>query len=609
MYRSVVQIVGCCVMAPVLAGLPLSVVRADDGSGTPAKENWVGFGGPGGTRVYADSKPPTEFDVKAGKGFHWVTPLPSWGHGSPVATRDRVFVVCEHGPKNDFPVLVCLNAEDGKILWQRELDHLDKLISDPKECDQIRQDWRDRMKFNRNMFAYMYELTAAKDQVEKDAVAAKYRALGFDVFGKRNVGGWFPQPVDKVGFEAREKRLMAKGLYIDGFLNGSCGLDCLGHAFATPITDGVRVYAVTSFGGFFCFDMTGNPIWKAAALATPTTQWTGTPEYCQFARSPILWNDLLIGDGGNRVRAFDRFTGALKWSDSISKRCGKNQTETIVSPVVMKVGGRDILWSAGCSAYLLPEGKLLKVEGWEKAGMQVLVKSDEPDVVFFSGSGDHAQWFAPGDRGEKGSNASPAAVRFSLETGSTVAATNSTSTNAVALVLKAKVLWDGMKVAEMMGVKYDGRSLGNGFAPCMAYHSGRLYGRGGVILDALSGKVVAGQIGNKNIKGGTPRTGTLLGIAGGHVYGLDGGATGKAATGLMEVFTEDGKLVSANTFPFPDFKGMEDLAIGAGLGDFDKNVTSFTRSIPWSHGAGFAFGPDCIYARSLAHLWCVGVKK
>ncbi len=58
---------------------------------------------------------PTEFGPN--KNVVWKTALPP-GHSSPVLTRDRIFVTAHD---KDTLLVICLDRQTGKILWQREV--------------------------------------------------------------------------------------------------------------------------------------------------------------------------------------------------------------------------------------------------------------------------------------------------------------------------------------------------------------------------------------------------------------------------------------------------------------------------------------------------------
>lgn len=84
-----------------------------------AHEDWTQFRGPNGTGVSSTTGLPQEFGP--GKNVVWKTELPP-GHSSPVLTSDRIFVTAHTKEKENHKLLViCLDRQTGKILWQREV--------------------------------------------------------------------------------------------------------------------------------------------------------------------------------------------------------------------------------------------------------------------------------------------------------------------------------------------------------------------------------------------------------------------------------------------------------------------------------------------------------
>ena len=83
-----------------------------------ASDEWSQFRGPNGTGVSETKGLPTEFGPS--KNVVWKTELPP-GHSSPVLTRDRIFVTAH---TSDKLLVICLDRETGKILWQREAPRL-----------------------------------------------------------------------------------------------------------------------------------------------------------------------------------------------------------------------------------------------------------------------------------------------------------------------------------------------------------------------------------------------------------------------------------------------------------------------------------------------------
>ena len=532
---------------------------------------WVGYGGPGGTRVYADARPPVEFDVASGKNLRWTADLPTWGHGSPTVVGGRVFVMVEPGPKCDFPVLMCLDADSGKTLWEKPLDHLDGLIPDEAKRMQVRDDWHTVRQFTMLKYAFRAEMAAADDQ---DKVAAKYRALGVDP----DTADDRLAPLDAAAHAKRKKNLEKFGLSFETWHDRlTRGIDCVGQGYCTPVSDGKRVWVTTAFGAFWCFDLDGKLQWLTCDPFVGKAYLYGY-DYCKNGRSSILAGQYLIATINNRVRAIDKDTGKIAWTSNAPH---EKDAHTIVTPAVLTTGGTDGLLPAGPCAFLLPDGRPLKIDGWDDEGMQYLVKHDEPDVVYFCGAGEHSGWTGKGNADVQ----PPAAVRFALE-GDT---------------LKAKVLWHG---GDLGGARTPGnpsRELWGGNAPWMLYHNGKFYHRGGVILDALTGKTWAGAAERRGTGRAVPETRHLLCVAGNHVFGLTRSSGGRNEPGgaVMEVFTLDGKIVASNRLPAAKLTAQQqDAAVKCGwMGGNDKGE--------WAKGYTFAFGGDRIYIRSMMHLYCI----
>jgi outer membrane protein assembly factor BamB len=106
-----------------------------------------------------------------------------------------------------------------------------------------------------------------------------------------------------------------------------------GHASATPLTDGERVYASFGSHGLMATDMNGKLLWHARV---------GTLDnYHGTAGSPVLYGEsiILYQDAGNAsfVAAFDRKTGKIRW------RTPRSETVGWGTPIVIRAGARDEL--------------------------------------------------------------------------------------------------------------------------------------------------------------------------------------------------------------------------------------------------------------------------
>jgi outer membrane protein assembly factor BamB len=89
------------------------------------------FGGsPGRNGVSAEIGIPQEWDVKTKKNVKWVAPLGSVSYGTPVVADGRIYVATNNGgefrphSKGDKGVLLCLDEQTGKLLWQATHDKL-----------------------------------------------------------------------------------------------------------------------------------------------------------------------------------------------------------------------------------------------------------------------------------------------------------------------------------------------------------------------------------------------------------------------------------------------------------------------------------------------------
>ncbi len=108
--------------------IPISIMVLAAAVGTSiatsaATEEWSQFRGPNGTGVSTSTGLPEEFGP--GKNVLWKTALPP-GHSSPVLTRDRIYLTAhteiKKTARDNYQLLViCLDRQTGKQLWQREL--------------------------------------------------------------------------------------------------------------------------------------------------------------------------------------------------------------------------------------------------------------------------------------------------------------------------------------------------------------------------------------------------------------------------------------------------------------------------------------------------------
>jgi outer membrane protein assembly factor BamB len=95
---------------PALAGCLIA--------GTALAANWERFRGPNASGVAADKDVPVKFGEK--ENVLWKVPIPGKGNSSPVVWGDRVFLQTASKDAKQ-RTLVCLDADTGKVVWQRSI--------------------------------------------------------------------------------------------------------------------------------------------------------------------------------------------------------------------------------------------------------------------------------------------------------------------------------------------------------------------------------------------------------------------------------------------------------------------------------------------------------
>lgn len=517
----------------------------------------VGYRGDGSC-VAKDAKPPTTWDMATGKNILWKVPAANYGCAMPVVAGGRVYVMSEPGWKHDWPVLQCFDADTGKELWLREVNHLEVAVPDKAAREAAAKDMADFHAYYRALYRAVFLWNTGTDESKAQA-RAQLEPYGLKI--PDATGAWREYAAGVVSKNPENAAAMRKlevrwqalakqtGFVGETWRHGlGGGLMAVGHAYATPVTDGKCVWVATASGAFACYDRDGNLKWMK--------QYPGKAgEFCRNGRSPLLYKDLLISDMTSVVRAIDRETGALKWSAPVDDG-------TIMTPAIITVGETDVLLCYNKKAFRLPDGKPLTVEGGSDFGHTTLVKTDEPDVSFSCGVGEHCGWTGKGAAPVM----SPAVTRWTLEGDKLV----------------GKVLWHGV----------DGRPRA---AHASTYYDGKVY-MGGVILDALTGKVLGGNTSDR--RGVTAPSTQFLWIANGLQYGMEAG-------GACTVLTLDGRSVGASRLVPAPVEGEKLLQISSQ----DSPRFRDLKVPAWqnlSYGGTFMIAGDRIYMRTADYLVCVG---
>lgn len=128
------------VTIPICSLVLLSCAAAQAG------DNWSNWRGPSLNGSTESRGLPTAWGED--KNVRWKTPMPSWAGASPVVWGDRIFLTTPtakrrdsddkgiarrlrrlemEGPGGDAILLMCLSTKNGKVLWEKKIDEVNKL--------------------------------------------------------------------------------------------------------------------------------------------------------------------------------------------------------------------------------------------------------------------------------------------------------------------------------------------------------------------------------------------------------------------------------------------------------------------------------------------------
>jgi outer membrane protein assembly factor BamB len=267
------------------------------------------------------------------KNIVWRTLLPHWGNNAPIAVGDKVFVLCNEGWKSDAPLLVCLDARNGKILWQKEVDHMDAWPQDQaavgKQCraNELAR-WRKYMGWWNKLYwddrrnAWKTGVLAPKGQAatsplsdEQKQLLAQAQADGLNMAptwgGSTSARHGLAEDTGE-GAANFKKCVENRYYWYQGWTSDE---PYYGSVMGSVVSDGRYVYAVTALSAAACFDMDGQRVWVTDLGAKPVqTGQNGNLDPVHFnISSPVLAEDKLLyydRDGG-RMLGLDKASGRI----------------------------------------------------------------------------------------------------------------------------------------------------------------------------------------------------------------------------------------------------------------------------------------------------------
>jgi outer membrane protein assembly factor BamB len=278
-----------------------------------------------GSGSYPKARPPLRWSPAT--NVVWSTPMPGYGVSQPVLLGRRVFICSEPA------TLLCLNREDGKILWQETSSYSEL---------EIAPDMRKRIKEEQ---AGMAAVSGKESAIRKEMDTLQ-RSLSKDKAPKEEIEKQL-QPFRKQldGLKRETEKLTQGVLYTQPGTHPFAG-----YSAPTPVTNGKEVYVAFGNGLVACFDLDGSRKWlKLIEHSNAPYAHSG---------SPVLAADKLLIHFTDLV-ALETKTGAEAWR---LKRPTSHGT-----PLVTRVGGVDVALTPNGVLVRAQDGKVL-AEGLGSCG-------------------------------------------------------------------------------------------------------------------------------------------------------------------------------------------------------------------------------------------------
>ena len=278
-----------------------------------------------GSGSYPKAQPPLEWSLT--KNVVWSTPMPGYGVSHPVLLGRRIFICSEPA------TLLCLNREDGKVLWQKTSSYSELEIA-PDVRERIKEEQAEMASISKKESAIRKEMDAlqrslSKDQAPKEEIEKKLQP--------------FRKQLNELKME-REKLTLGV-LYTQPGTHPTAG-----YSAPTPVTNGTEVYVAFGNGLVACFDLDGNRKWlKLIEHSNAPYAHSG---------SPVLAGDKLLIHFTDLV-ALEAKTGTESWR---LKRPTAHGT-----PLVTRVGDVDVVLTPKGALVRAQDGKVL-AEGLGSCG-------------------------------------------------------------------------------------------------------------------------------------------------------------------------------------------------------------------------------------------------
>ncbi len=480
---------------------------------------------------------------------------------------NRVLFMVEPGCEGiTWPELHCFDADTGTLVWKTPVDPLAAFpeLTDAKRqevsaaVESLYEQGRTTYRICRPLMAvggakadHPAVLQANKELAEHGMTIGSYTP-GYGLLRKLRM--------------TDDRRKKWASLYNPYGIKPECtwqgfGANRVGLAFSTPVTDGKSVWVMTYHGTLASFDVaTGKQRWSIAS---------GYKGHHGLLASPRLWNGMVIAAWFDTsafdpiVLACDQATGQKRWETRTpTVKVGRERIgRPGGSPVILDLKGTPVILCSPGRVIRAADGFVYETE-IGPTSINTWGMDDKTDTIFFQTGGDNI----PGQR---------VALELSLD-------------------------GDSLAVKERWGHKGWNEFASSVFA------SGRLF-TSRVQLDPATGFLLGNPTADtdrRKVSQNSPLSKHLLLVANGHVYGFREEKT-KATKdkpeeirGICEVYTLDGKKVSANTLAAAKREGPQ----------LDRFRMQGWPDSSFSACCAMNIGDDRLYLVSDDYLYCIGEK-
>ena len=270
-----------------------------------------------GSGCYPKAQPPLEWSTT--KNVVWKTPMPGYGVSHPVLLGQRVFICSEPA------TLLCLNKDDGTILWQKTSSYAEL---------EIEPDVRERLK---GELAEMAVLAKKQSAVQRE-MDTLHRSLNKDKAAKEEIETNlkpFRMQIEELKKEKLKLTLAVR--YTQPGIHPTAG-----YSAPTPVTNGKEVFVAFGNGLVACFDLEGSRKWLKLIEHSNAAYAHGGSPVLAAGKLLIHFTDLV---------ALDTKTGTESWR---LKRPTSHGT-----PLATRIGDVDVVLTPKGEMVRAQDGKLL----------------------------------------------------------------------------------------------------------------------------------------------------------------------------------------------------------------------------------------------------------